>query len=159
MYHGSNAFVAGEALGFASESSDATFGILPGYLMDPEDEIDDLRHKLITLNGQLGRIDGRFDYSRIIAKFDDAPENQVLVGKMRRQVERMQRDLEHLQNPFGALHSPPTPYQPQLLSASSSSQIRPALEPGPATNANSGDPAPIAQQSIALIALYMQWYA
>ena len=148
MYHSSNAFVAGEALGFATESSDATFGILTGYFMDPEDEIDDLRHRLITLNGQLGRIDGRFDYSRIIAKFDDAPEDQVLLGKMRRQVDRMQRDLEQLQNPFGALHSPPTPYQHQLPSASSSSEIRPELGPGPATHVNSGDPAKIVQKSI-----------
>ena len=101
MYNSSNAFVVGEALGFASESSDATFS-LPVYLMDTEDDFDDLRNKLITLNVQLGRIDVRFDYSRIIAKFDDAQEDQDLLVRMRRQVERMQSDLEHLQNPFGA---------------------------------------------------------
>ena len=63
MYNSSNAFEVGEALGFASESSDATFSIIPGFLMDTEDDFDDLRHKLITLNSQLRRIDGRFDYS------------------------------------------------------------------------------------------------
>ena len=67
MYNSSNAFV-GEALGFASESSDATFSIIPGFLMDTEDDFDDLRHKLITLNVQLGRIDSKLDYSRIISK-------------------------------------------------------------------------------------------
>jgi hypothetical protein len=50
--------------------------------MDPQEEVDELRHKLITLNGQLGRIDGRFDYSRIIGKFDDAPQDHGLVDRM-----------------------------------------------------------------------------
>ena len=80
MYSSSNAFVEGEALGFASESSDTTY-IIPGFLMDTDDCFDDLRHKLITLNGQLGRIDGRFDYSRIIGKFDDAPQDHGLVDR------------------------------------------------------------------------------
>ena len=68
MYNSSNAFEVGEALGFASESSDATYSIIPGFLMDTEDDFDDLRHKLITLNSQLRRIDGNLDYSRIISK-------------------------------------------------------------------------------------------
>ena len=55
-------------MGFGSESSDATFGIIAGYCMDPEIEVDELRHKLITLNVQLGRIDSKLDYSRIISK-------------------------------------------------------------------------------------------
>ena len=159
MYHNSkfsNAFVSGEILGFASESSDATFGVLPGYIMDPEDEFNDLRHKLITLNGQLGRIDGRFDYSGIIRRFDDAPPDQALVVRMRSQVERMQSDLVQFQNPFGPsdnLQAPPfralpTANQHPFPPASSSPEIRPELGPGPATLVNSGTRAPIVQKSI-----------
>ena len=134
-------------MGFASESSDTTY-IIPGFLMDTDDCFDDLRHKLITLNSQLRRIEGTLDYSRIIEKFDAAPEDQTLLVRMRSQVKRMQSELEQLQNPFGASHSPSTPYQPQLPSASSSSQIRPELGPGPATHVNAGDQAKIVQQSI-----------
>ena len=69
-------------MGFGSESSDAKFGILAGYCMDPEIEVDELRHKLITLNGQLGTINGRFDYSSINRAFNDAPIEQALVDRM-----------------------------------------------------------------------------
>ena len=89
-HHNSNAF------DFESGSAHAGYTVIEAdYCMDPNIEIDALRHQLITLNGQLGRIDGRFDYSGIIAKFDDAPEDQVLLGKMRRQVERMQHDFSN----------------------------------------------------------------
>ena len=147
MFHNSNAFVAAELVGFGTESSDSTFGVLTGYGMNPAIEVDELRHKLVTLNAQLKSLDRELDYSRIIAKFEDAPEDHALVERMQRQVDRMQSELERLQKPFGALHSPPTPYQPQLPSASSSSEIRPALGPGPATRVNSGAPAEIVQKT------------
>ncbi len=76
-HHNSNAF------GFESGSADTAYSILEAdFCMDPNIEVDDLRHKLITLNGQLGRIDGRFDYSGIIRTFNDAPPGWRIDSKL-----------------------------------------------------------------------------
>ena len=104
--HNSNAFE-----GFGSESSDVPYILKAGFCMDPDIEVDELRHKLVTLNVQLKRIDRELDYSRIIRTLGDVPPSQALLDRMRRQVDRMQRDLEQLQTPTGALdrlQAPPT---------------------------------------------------
>ena len=76
-HHNSNAF------DFESGSAHTGYTIIEAdYCMDPNIEVDALRHQLIKLNGQLGRIDGRFDYSCIIGKFNDAPQDQALVDRM-----------------------------------------------------------------------------
>ena len=63
-HHNSNAF------DFESGSAHTGYSsiIEADFCMDPNIEVDDLRHKLITLNVQLGRIDSKLDYSRIISK-------------------------------------------------------------------------------------------
>ena len=154
-HHNSNAF------DFESGSAHTGYTIIEAdYCMDPNIEVDDLRHKLIKLNFQLRKLDGGFDCSDIIQTFKDAPPDQALVDRMRKQVERMQSDLVQFQNPFGpsdSLQAPPfralpTANQHPFPPASSSPEIRPELGPGPATYVNSGAQAPIVQKSIGKLA-------
>jgi hypothetical protein len=84
-----------------SESADF---LRSDLFMDPEEEGDDLRSELLELNHALSSISARLDYSAIIAPFLvqlDAPPTQILLARMRRQVERMQQAL--------ARHRQPTP--------------------------------------------------
>ena len=97
--------------GFSGESSDLSYILEAELCMDPDIEVDELRHKLVTLNVQLKRIDRKLDYSRIIRTLGDVPHSQALLDRMLRQVGRMQRDLDQLQTPAGALvrlQAPPT---------------------------------------------------